>query len=106
MDFGFFLTGNLINGRSLLTEWWTALQIKISTKASVGEGASRDVGTLEEMDISREEVDDPARTATRAELQAGQLSEAEILSLSIVKVSIIKVLDILVLWSFGLVNKL
>ncbi|KAG0609788.1 hypothetical protein M758_7G014000 [Ceratodon purpureus] len=61
------------------------MQIKISTKASVGEGASRDIGNQEEMDITREEVDDPARTATRAELQAGQLSEAEFLSLSILK---------------------
>jgi len=38
------------------------------------------------MDISTEEVDDPNRTATCAELQAGQLSEAELLSLSILKV--------------------
>ena len=39
------------------------------------------------MDISREEVVDPARTATRPELEAGRLSEAELVSLSILKVS-------------------
>lgn len=49
------------------------------------------------MDITREVVDDPARTATRAELQDGQLSEAEILSLSILKASNFKVLNMFVL---------
>lgn len=62
-------------------------QIKISTKSAAGEGPATDVANQDDMEISREDVEEPNRTSTRAELQAGQLTEAELLSLSILKVS-------------------
>lgn len=60
-------------------------QIKITPKVSIGEGTSRDKSGQVELDAQKE-VEDLNRTATREELQAGQLPATEILSLPMFKV--------------------
>ncbi|XP_024375226.1 U11/U12 small nuclear ribonucleoprotein 65 kDa protein [Physcomitrium patens] len=61
------------------------MQIKISTKTSASEGPSRDISFQDEMDVPRTKVDDSSKRASRAELQGGQMSEAEMLALPILK---------------------
>lgn len=59
------------------------------------------------MDVPRTKVDDSSKRASRAELQGGQMSEAEMLALPILKVSNLlnyQSIYYFLLWSCKLVN--